>query len=63
MCYLGGLFDEIHSDMTSGDIFKTIVGTFVGTIFYSVLIGLCAGKKYIIIQPFYVLFCLENYIF
>ena len=36
---VGGLFDELDSDMTGGDIFKKIQGSFFGTVFISILIG------------------------
>ena len=37
---IGGLFDEIKDDMTAGEIVKTVVGSFVGTVVASILIGL-----------------------
>ena len=37
---IGGLFDSIDDDMTAGEILKTVVGSFVGTVLASIFIGL-----------------------
>ena len=37
---VGGLFDEIHGDMSAGEILKTVLTSFFGTVFASILIGI-----------------------
>lgn len=46
VCYIGGIFDKIaeHGGMPFGETMSEILGSFLTTIIFSVLIGVLSGK-------------------
>jgi NhaP-type Na+/H+ or K+/H+ antiporter len=58
---VGGIFDKIQEEgMTFSETMSEIIGSFLTTVIYSVLIGVGSGKMYDI-QLFFVPLCLGNF--